>query len=123
MAGTFLPPHPQQPEGRPPTESIMKMLVIIYRASLTEDIHNWLRRQNVKAFTEILSVQGTGESGQALGTLFWPGHNSLLLTAVPDQEAAQIAGDFAAHRQGLQQAQHGADIPMKLFVLPIEHIV
>jgi Nitrogen regulatory protein P-II len=101
----------------------MKMMVFIFRESLTEEIHQFLKSQNVAAFTEILSVQGTGESGRALGTLNWAGHNSLILTAVPDAEATRIAANFSVQREGLQQAQHGADIPMKLFVLPVEQSI
>lgn len=101
----------------------MKMLLFIYRESLTEEIHQFLKTQDVRAFSEILSIQGTGESGRVLGTLTWPGNNSLILTAVPDEKANHIADDFAAQRARLQQAQHGADIPMKLFVLPIEQMI
>ncbi|HEY5627782.1 MAG TPA: PG0541 family transporter-associated protein [Nitrospira sp.] len=102
---------------------MMKMMVFIFRESLTEDIHEFLKNQNVSAFSEILSVQGTGESGRALGTLNWPGHNSLILTAVPADEANRIAANFTDQRNALQTAQHGANIPMKMFVLPIEQAI
>jgi len=102
---------------------MMKMMVFIFRESLTEEIHEFLKNQNVDAFTEILSVEGTGLGGRALGTLNWPGHNSLILTAVPADEANRIAANFADRRNALQEAQHGADIPMKLFVLPVDQAI
>ena len=101
----------------------MKMMVFIFRESLTEEIHEFLKKQNVGAFTEILSVEGTGSGGRALGTLNWSGHNSLILTAVSDEQADQIAVNFAERRNALQEAQHGANIPMKMFVLPIEQTI
>ena len=101
----------------------MKMMVFIFRESLTEEMHQFLKTQNVAAFTEILSVEGTGESGRALGMLNWAGHNSLILTAVPDTEATRIAASFGSQRKSLQEAQHGANIPMKLFVLPVEQTI
>jgi len=101
----------------------MKMMVFIFRESLAEEVHEFLKNQNVSAFTEILSVEGTGEGGRAIGTLNFPGHNSLILTAVPDDEAIRIAGNFTVLRSSLQEAQHGANIPMKLFVLPVEKAI
>lgn len=98
----------------------MKMVVIVYRDSLTEEIHQLLKTQKVNAFTEIPSVQGTGETGTVLGMHYWPGHNSILFAAMPDAHAQRLTAEFAAYRTRLQEAQHGAEIPMKLFVLPVE---
>ncbi len=102
---------------------MMKLVIMVFRESLTDEVHEILKTQDVKAFSEILSVQGTGAAGRVLGTLAWPGHNSMVLVALPDHQAKEIAAEFALVRNRLQEAQHGADIPMKLFLLPVEEAI
>jgi nitrogen regulatory protein PII len=47
----------------------MKMLMIVFRDSIEEDVKALLARQHVRAFTEMHDVIGTGEAGAAFHSL------------------------------------------------------
>lgn len=100
----------------------MKMVMIIYRESLEEEIHGLLQEHGVKAFTELHKVGGTGETGAAFHSFTWPGVNSLILAALSEEKAEQVAGGFKVfHDQRVQE--HGHKIPLRVFVLPCVQVV
>lgn len=101
----------------------MKMLLVIFRVSLDEDIRQLLQELNLKAFTEAPKVLGIGEAGQAADTLEQPGFNSLILSALEDDQAEQVIGRLRAYRDELSHHQHGANIPLRVFVLPCEQVL
>ena len=47
----------------------MKMVMVVYRQSLDEDIRHLLKSLDVKAFTESPKVVGIGEAGHAFSSL------------------------------------------------------
>ena len=98
----------------------LKMVVIVFRESLADELHEILKTCHIVAYTELQGARGTGGSGTALGTFLQPGQNSLLLTVVSDGQAKDLKDAFVATLTKLQEAQGGAEIPMKLFVLPVE---
>ena len=101
----------------------MKMLIIVFRDSLDEDIRRLLKDLDVKAFTETPRVVGTGEAGSAFDSLEWPGSNSMIFAAMDEQQAEQVVKGLKAFHDRLKQQQHGAKIPMRVFVLPCEWAV
>jgi len=101
----------------------MKMLLIVFRESLEEEIHGLLQEHHVKAFTELHKVGGTGETGAAFHSFSWPGVNSMILTALSDDEAKRLVEGFKMFRDQRAQQQHGAKIPLRVFVLPCEQLV
>ena len=96
------------------------MVAIVFRESLADELHALLKRCHIVAYTELQGAFGSGGSGTALGTFLQPGQNSLLFTVVSERQAQHLRDGFVATRDKLQEAQRGAEIPMKLFVLPVE---
>jgi len=101
----------------------MKMLLVIFRESLDKDIRRLLRDLNLKAFTEAPKVLGIGEAGRAADTYDHPGFNSLILSALEDDQAGQIIASLKTFRDHLSRKQKGAKIPLRVFVLPCEQVL
>lgn len=101
----------------------MKMIIAIFRQTLDEDIRQLLDELNLKAFTEAPKVLGIGEAGQAADTLAQPGFNSLILSALENDQADQVIAGLRAFRDTLSRNQQGAKIPLRVFVLPCEQVV
>ena len=50
----------------------MRMVMLIYRHSIDQDIRRLLKELGVSNFTEAPKVLGIGEAGHAFGSLTWP---------------------------------------------------
>ena len=98
----------------------MKMLLIVFRETLEEEIHGLLATHNVTAFTELHKVGGTGETGAAFHSYAWPGLNGMILTALPEDHAEGVINGLKAFRDQQVQEHHGAKFPLRVFVLPCE---
>lgn len=101
----------------------MKMLMIIFRQSLEEDIMKLLRELGIKAFTELPSVIGAGDAGAAFHTFISPQANSIVLTALTEDHASRVINRLHAYRDQLIEQQHGACIPLRVFALPCDLVV
>jgi nitrogen regulatory protein PII len=101
----------------------MRMLMIIMKESLEEEVREVLRNHNVGAFTEMHEVVGQGEAGATLHSLSWPGFNDLILAAMPEPEANQVIDALAEFRERTMQKQQGAKVPLRVFSLPCELVV
>jgi nitrogen regulatory protein PII len=101
----------------------MKMLLIVFRESLEEEILGLLKELGVKAFTEVHEVAGSGETGSALHSFTWPGVNSMILAALPEDHLKRVVEGLKAFRDQRVKQQHGAKIPLRVFVLPCELVV
>ncbi|HXJ84868.1 MAG TPA: hypothetical protein VMS64_40025 [Candidatus Methylomirabilis sp.] len=101
----------------------MKMLMIVSRSSLLDDLLGLLAELGVNASTQLPEVHGQGEAGSALGTFANPGSNSVVLAAVDDGAAERVAGELRAFRDRNATRQRGAQIPLRVFVLPCTQVV
>ena len=101
----------------------MKMLMIIFKESLEDDIRDLLKQNEVKAFTEMHDLTGIGEASATLHSLSWPGFNNMILAALPGPEADKIIAVLQGFRDRLIQKQGGAKIPLRVFSLPCELVV
>jgi len=101
----------------------MKMLMIVFRQSLEDDVMKVLRELGVKAFTELPSVVGAGDTGGAFHTLSSPQANSVVLTALTEDQADKVIQGLHAYRDKLTERQHGAYIPLRVFSLPCDLVV
>jgi nitrogen regulatory protein PII len=101
----------------------MKMLMIVFRESIEEDIKGLLRKHNVKGFTEMHDVTGTGEAGPAFHSLSWPAFNNMILAALPDAEAGTVVNALKDFRDRQVEKQGGVKIPLRVFALPCEMVV
>ena len=101
----------------------MKMLLIVFRDSLEDEMLVVLKELGVKAFTELQKVGGTGETGAAFHSFTSPGANSMILTALPKDHAERVVSGLQSFRDQLAKQQKGAKIPMRVFVLPCLQVV
>jgi len=101
----------------------MKMLVLIFRDSLQEEILSLLKNEKIQAYTIIPKVHGMGKTGAAFGSFMSQGENSLALLALENEPAQRTIEALQALRTRLSQYQQGAAIPMKLMVMPCEEII
>lgn len=101
----------------------MKMLMIVFREFLEQDVMKVLKELGVRAFTELPSVVGSGEDGPAFHTLALPQTNSMVLTALADDQAERVIKGLHAYREQLTERQHGAYISLRVFTLPCEQVV
>ena len=60
----------------------MKMLVIVFRESLVEQVHALLNDYEVSAFSELHNVAGKGATGPTSQFFLAPMTNRMILTAV-----------------------------------------
>ena len=101
----------------------MKMLMIVFRESLEDDVRGLLSKHHVRGFTEMHDVTGTGEAGAAFHSLSWPAFNNMILAALPDPQAATLIGAFNEFRDLQVRQQGGARIPLRVFSMPCDLVV
>jgi hypothetical protein len=101
----------------------MKMLLIVFRDSLEDEILVLLKELDVKAFTELQKVGGIGETGAAFHSFASPGANSMILTALAEDQAERVVDGLKTFRDQLAQQQKGMKIPLRVFVLPCLQVV
>ncbi len=94
-----------------------KMLLIVFRDSLEDDIVALLRKLEVKAFTELHKVEGIGEAGAAYCSLSSPG-NSMILAALQEDHADRVVKGLREFRDRCARQQAGTKVPLRVFVLP-----
>ncbi len=95
----------------------IKMVMLIFRDSLDEDILSLLKQFGVDAFTEVHNVGGLGETGAAFHSFMWPGANSMILAAMPEAHADRLIKGVREFRNRRIQQQHGLKLPLRVFVL------
>jgi nitrogen regulatory protein PII len=101
----------------------MKMLMMIFRASLEGEVLELLEELGVKAFTELQRVGGAGETGSALDSYDWPGVNTMIFAAMVEDQADRVVQRFKAYRDQRVQEQEGLKLPFRVFVLPCLQVV
>jgi hypothetical protein len=101
----------------------MHMLMVVFRVSLKERVHELLHQCDVKAFTEVNETVGYGQTGPAEGLAFYPGTNSVILVAVDADHVERVTkavkvwyGEAAKHPGWEKPA-------LRVFSWPTEQIV
>ena len=102
--------------------SAMKLILIVFNFIYDEPIRAMIERLKFPGFTEVHGVFGTGESGKRFGTHAFPGHDTMLLTVVPEHQVAPLLDEIVQFKRGLadRARRHGG---IKAFVLPVEQMV
>jgi nitrogen regulatory protein PII len=101
----------------------MKMLMIVFRESLVEQVHALLSEYDVTAFSELHNVTGRGVTGPTSQFFLAPTTNRMILTAVSDQLAHRLIDVFARFRLEQEAAKGSPAFPLHVFVLPCEQAV
>ena len=81
----------------------MDMLMIVFRSSLKERVHELLRVCEVNAYTEFPETAGTGQSGTSQGHSFYAGGNSVIFVSLEPVQRDKV-GD--AVKTWCAEAQH-----------------
>jgi hypothetical protein len=74
----------------------MDMLMIVFRTSLKERVHELLRACGVMAYTEFPETAGTGQSGSTEGSSFSAGGNSVILVSLEPVQRDKVASAVKA---------------------------
>ena len=93
----------------------MKLLIIICESSVEAKIADLLRSLGAPGYTRFTGGTGFGKSGLREGTSVWPGLNSMILAAVPEDLVLPIHSridELKVHRAG--------KLAVKIFILPME---
>ena len=100
----------------------MKLVLIVFNFIYDEPVRAMIERLQIPGFTEVPKVFGTGESGKRFGTHAFPGHDTMLLTVVPEEQMPSLPEELGRFKRGLadRSKRHGG---IKAFVLPVEQVV
>ena len=101
----------------------MHMLMVVFRTSLKDRVHDLLHRCDIKAFTEVNETVGYGRTGPAAGLPFYPGTNSVILVALDPEHVGRV--DRAVKQWYGEAAKHpGWEKPaLRMFSWAAEQIV
>ncbi|MFY4730307.1 P-II family nitrogen regulator [Nitrospira sp. BLG_2] len=101
----------------------MKMLVIVFRESLVEQVHALLNDYEVSAFSELHNVAGKGATDPTSQFFLAPTTNRMILTAVSEQLAYRLIDAFSHFRSKEEAAKGDSVFPLHVFLLPCEQMV
>jgi nitrogen regulatory protein PII len=100
----------------------MKLVLIVFNFIYDEAIRAMIEQLRIPGFTEVHRVFGTGESGKRFGTHAFPGHDTMIMSVVPEALVGPLLDEIVRFKQGLAERakRHGG---IKAFVLPVERVV
>ncbi|NJN69663.1 MAG: hypothetical protein HC801_04830 [Nitrospira sp.] len=101
----------------------MKMLVIVFRESLVEQVHTLLNEYEVTSYSELHNVTGKGATGLTSQFFLAPTTNRMILAAVPEQSAYRLIDAFTRFRLEQEAAKGDNVFPFHVFILPCEQVV
>jgi len=100
----------------------MDMLMIVFRTSLKDRVHELLRVCDVKAYTEFPEIVGTGQSGASQGPSFYAGGNSVIYVSLEPIQRDKVAD---AVKAWCAEAQHSGWIKpaIRIFAWPCTQLI
>jgi len=100
----------------------MDMLMIVFRSSLKERVHEILRSSGVMAYTEFPETAGTGQSGSTEGVSFYAGRNNVILVSLESVQRDKVAG---AVKGWCAEAQHSGWVKpaIRVFSWPCTQLI
>jgi nitrogen regulatory protein PII len=101
----------------------MKMLMIVFRDSLEDEVLFFLKDRDIKAYTVVPKVIGSGETGTVTGSPFFPGFNEMVLVVLPDDHADQIVAALKTFRDNQIKTHPAGKTSIRVFVLPCTQAV
>jgi len=96
----------------------MVALMMVFRSSMAHDLDVVMRESGISAYTLIDNATGKGETGNVVGSFFYPGRNSIIFAMLPDDQVDRTISALKAFHTTRLQASHGQPIPFKLFSFP-----
>jgi nitrogen regulatory protein PII len=102
---------------------IMKMLTIVCREQLEDEVLAILSALGITGYTVIHGVGGSGETGAVSLTQVWAKGNKLLFVALEDDRMAILVQAVRQLQTKMVQEHAGHPVPFKAFLQPCELIV
>ena len=96
----------------------MKMVLLVFHAEYDDAIREMVERLKLPGFTEVHRVFGTGEAGKRFETHVFPGHDTLVFSALGDDHVPRVIQAVKDFKASLE-ARHKRRGGVKLFVLPV----
>ncbi len=100
----------------------MKMLTLICREGIEDEIQVMLTDLKVEGFTVISGVLGSGQTGTVTGKA-WTDRNTLYLIALDDAHMGPLVNAVREVHTRLVQENDGREVPLKVFLQPCDLIV
>ena len=101
----------------------MVTLMLVFRSSMANEVDGVLQKSGISAYTIIKNAEGKGETGNAVGSFFYPGTNSIIFAVLPDDQVDLTINTLKTfHAERLQDSQ-GKPIPFKLFSFPCRELI
>jgi len=101
----------------------MKMLTIVCREPFEDEVLALFGTLEIKGYTVIHGVGGSGETGAVSVTHTKSDHNKLLLVALEDERMAALIEAVKQLQSRLVQEHLGHPVPFKAFLQPCEPVV
>ena len=101
----------------------MKMLTLVCGERIEDEVLLLFSDFEIKGYTVISRVGGSGQTGLVSGTGNWTDRNKLYLIVLDDDRVAPIANAVKDLQIKLVQDHYGREVPLKVFVQPCELIV
>jgi hypothetical protein len=97
----------------------MKLLMIVFRDSIEEDVEEQLHVLGVTAYTRMDKVAGIGSTGYSQARFPGTQDNTVYLAALPDARAAAVVAGFRRFHDetGHHRKTH---MPLHVFIVPCE---
>ncbi len=93
----------------------MRLLFIICEQSIDARVMDTLTRLGAPGYTRFSGAVGSGKNGIREGTPIWPGLNSLVMSAVPEELVPDILESLER-----MQAERSGRLALKIFSVPAE---
>jgi nitrogen regulatory protein PII len=100
----------------------MKMLTIICREGIEDEVRVMLSDLKINAYTVISGVLGSGVTGAVTGAA-WTDRNSLYMVALDDARMGSLASAVQELHTRLVQENEGHEVRLKAFVQSCDLIV
>jgi nitrogen regulatory protein P-II len=98
----------------------MKMLTLLCKEGLEDEIHVLLSDLNIMGYTVISGVLGSGRTGTGKA---WTDRNTLSLIALDDAHMVPLVNGVQELHTRLVQEPEGHEVRLKAFVHPCDLIV
>ena len=100
----------------------MKLLMIVFRDSIEEEVEEQLHALGVTAYTRMDEVAGIGSTGYSQARFPGTQDNTVFLTALPDERAAAVVDGLQRfhHETGHHRQTH---MPLHVFIVPCEQAI
>jgi hypothetical protein len=99
------------------------MVMLVFRSSLKERVHEVLHQCDIHAFTEVNETVGYGQTGPAEGLAFYPGTNSVILVSLDEAKTDRLTAAVKAWYQQNTGTPGWQKPSLRLFSWPCEQIV